>query len=207
MNLPFLKSLLMAIFFCLAGPLHAADVLESVRARLVLAPVTQGEFQQTRRLAQIKKPLVSNGRFLVVKELGVIWENLAPIPQLMRLTKNEILQTDGRDTIMRLSADKEPVVGIVNNILFGVLSGDLETLAQRFNYEGKLEGDTWRLAFTPKDASLARLIRTLSLVGGRDIEQVEIVSAADDVTLIAFRAQTHSSQITDAIRKRFESSQ
>ncbi|MDR3088084.1 MAG: outer membrane lipoprotein carrier protein LolA [Azoarcus sp.] len=198
----------MAIFFCLAGPLHAADVLEAVRARLVLAPVTQGEFQQTRKLAQIKKPLVSNGRFLVVKELGVIWETLAPIPQVMRLTKNEILQTDGRVTIMRLSADKEPVVGIVNNILFGVLSGDLETLAQRFSYDGKLEGDqTWRLDFTPKDASLARLIRTLSLVGGRDIEQVEIVSAADDVTLIAFRAQTHGSQITDELRKRFESSQ
>lgn len=199
-----LKAALTAAFLCAVVPAPAAEVLETVRARLVLSPVTQGEFVQTRKLAQIKKPLVSNGRFLVARDLGVIWENLAPITQTMRLTKNEILQTDGHETIMRLSADKEPVIGIINSILFGVLSGDLDALAQRFSATGKIEGERWRLDFTPKEANLARVIQTLSLTGGRDIEQVELKSAAGDLTHIEFKAQSHTGQVTDEIRKRFE---
>ncbi|MDR3212889.1 MAG: outer membrane lipoprotein carrier protein LolA [Azoarcus sp.] len=200
----FAKCLFAALTLCLALPSQAADLLAEVRARLVLTPVTQGEFQQTRQLARIKKPLISTGRFLVVRDAGVIWENLAPIEQTMRLTKNEILQTGDGGTLMRLSTDKEPVVGIINDILFGVLAGEFETLARRFTYDGKVEGDTWRLGFKPRDANLARLIETLSLAGGRDIEQVEIRSAAGDVTRIEFKAQTHANEVSAEIRKRFE---
>lgn len=198
------KVLFAAAALCLALPLRAADLLAEVRARLAPTPVTQGEFQQTRHLARIGKPLVSNGRFLVVRDLGVIWENVAPIAQTMRLTKNEILQTDGAGTSVRLSADTEPVVGVINGILFGVLAGEFEALAQGFDHDGKVEGDTWRLDFRPRDARLARLIEAISLRGGRDIEQVEIRSAAGDVTRIAFRAQTHAGEVSAEARKRFE---
>ncbi|MDR1229609.1 MAG: outer membrane lipoprotein carrier protein LolA [Azoarcus sp.] len=199
-----LKSLFAASILCFALPLSAADLLAEVRARLVPAPVTQGEFSQTRHLVQIKKPLVSTGRFLVVRDAGVIWENIAPIAQTMRLTKNEILQTNDGGAVVRLSADKEPVVGIINSILFGVLAGEFETLAQSFSYDGKMENGRWRLDFTPRDANLARLIETLSLTGTHDIEQVEIRNAAGDVTRIEFRAQTHAGEVSAEVRKRFE---
>lgn len=197
--------IVLAVFFLgFALPSRADSLLDAVRARLALAPVTQGEFLQTRRLAQIKKPLVSSGRFLVARGVGVIWENVAPFAQTTRLTKNEILQTRGQETIARFSADKEPVVGVVNAILFGVLSGDIEALAQRFDYSGKMTGDAWRLDFTPKDANLARLLHGLSLSGGRDIQEVEITSAAGDVTRIEFRALVHADELSGEDRKRFE---
>ncbi|MDR0716904.1 MAG: outer membrane lipoprotein carrier protein LolA [Azoarcus sp.] len=194
------------VMACLGAalPARAAGLLDEVRARLALAPVTKGEFLQTRKLAQIGKPLVSNGRFLVARDVGVIWENVAPFAQTTRLTKNEILQTHGEGTATRLSADKEPVVGVINAILFGTLSGDIEALAQRFDYSGEVTGAAWRLDFTPKDASLARFIRSLSLSGGRDIGRVEITSAAGDVTLIEFRAQVHAGELAGEDRKRFE---
>ncbi|MDR1661750.1 MAG: outer membrane lipoprotein carrier protein LolA [Azoarcus sp.] len=209
MKAPLLKSawtkcLFAAFVFCFAWPSHAADLLAQVRACLVMAPVMQGEFLQTRQLAQIKKPLVSTGRFLVAKNTGVIWENLAPIAQTMRLTRNEILQTDGGGTVVRLSTDKEPIADIINGILFGVLLGEFEALAQSFDHDGKVENGKWLLDFTPRDASLARLIQTLSLTGARDIEQVEIRSAAGDLTRIEFKAQTHAEEISPEIRKRFE---
>ncbi|MDR0700918.1 MAG: outer membrane lipoprotein carrier protein LolA [Azoarcus sp.] len=198
------KSLFAVLALCLALPSYANDLIAEVRARLAPRPVTQGEFQQTRELARIKKPLVSNGRFLVVRDAGVIWENLAPIVQTMRITKNEILQTGGGAALMRLSSDKEPVVGIISSILFGALAGDFEMLAQSFTCDGKVEGDKWRLVFKPRDATLARLIEALSLAGGRDIEQVEIRSAAGDAARIVFKAQTHADEVSAEIRKRFE---
>ncbi|MDR2260405.1 MAG: outer membrane lipoprotein carrier protein LolA [Azoarcus sp.] len=194
------------VLACLGAalPARAAGLLDEVRARLVLAPVTKGEFLQTRKLAQIDKPLVSNGRFLVARDIGVIWENIAPFAQTTRLTKNEILQTHDQGTATRLSADKEPVVGVINAILFGALSGDIEALAQRFDYSGKVTGDAWRLDFTPKDASLARFVRGLALSGGRGIERIEITSAAGDVTHIEFKAQVQAGALSGEDRKRFE---
>jgi hypothetical protein len=203
---PFLKHCLAAVALWLAVPLHAlgADAIDGVRERLVMAPLTQGEFVQTRKLAHIKKPLVSNGRFVVARGLGVIWEDVFPFARTMRLTKDEILQTaDGRTT-MHLSADREPVVGVVNSILFGVLAGDLDALARGFEHTGEVTGERWRLDFTPRDAYLARLIRSLAMHGARDIERVEITSAAGDVTRVEFKAQTHANEIPADVRKRFE---
>lgn len=200
-----MKKILFALFLCLScGAARAADVLQEVEKQLILEPVVRGEFVQTRKLAQIKKPLVANGRFLVAQNYGVIWENLSPITQTTRLTRNEIVQTDGNATLMKLNAEKEPVVRIVNGMLFSVFSGDVAALAKAFDYSGTIEGKTWRLNFTPRDKNLARLIQELRLTGGRDVSSVELESAAGDVTRIEFKATTHARTLSEAEKKQFE---
>ncbi|MDR1889885.1 MAG: outer membrane lipoprotein carrier protein LolA [Zoogloeaceae bacterium] len=200
-----MKKILLTLFLCLSfSAAHAEDVLQEVERQLILEPVVRGEFVQTRRLAQIKKPLVSNGRFLVAQNYGVIWENVSPIPQTTRLTRDEIVQTDGKETLMKLNAEKEPVVRIINGILFSVFSGDVAALARVFDYSGKVEGKVWRLDFTPKDKNLARLIRELRLEGGRDVSSVELESAAGDVTRIEFKAQTYGDALTPEEQNRFK---
>jgi hypothetical protein len=208
--LSLLFPLLLLLGLATIFPAHAAgtdaELLQGIERQLQSAPVIRGEFQQTRRLAQIKKPLVSNGRFLVARDVGVIWETLAPLAQTLRLTKDEIAQTDGtgQRTLMKLSADKEPLVRLINGVLFSLFSGDVAALARFFEYRGQHEGATWRIEFTPKDANLARLIRVLRLEGGRDVALVEMESAAGDLTQIRFTAQTHGAALTDAEQKRFE---
>ncbi|MDR0736581.1 MAG: outer membrane lipoprotein carrier protein LolA [Zoogloeaceae bacterium] len=195
---------ILLLLFAAPSLCAAADLLQEVANRLTPSPVIRGEFQQTRKLAQIKKPLVSHGRFLVARDYGVIWENIRPFTQSTRLTRDEILQTDGQKTLMKLDTRKEPVVGIVNGILFSVLSCDVAALAQTFDYSGKAEGKTWRLDFIPKDKGLARLIKALRLTGERDIASVEMENAAGDVTRIEFRAQTYARELSADERERFE---
>ena len=207
MNPVFSASGRIAVFLALlaAPALHAAEnLLREVESRLVSAPVMHGEFRQTRQLAQIRKPLVSHGRFLVARNHGVLWESLHPFTQVTRLTRDEILQTDGKKTLMKLDANREPMVGAVNGILFAVLSGDVAALAQTFDYSGKTEGKNWQLDFTPKDKTLARLVKALRLTGGRDIASVEMENAAGDVTRIEFKAQTYARELTADEQKRFE---
>jgi hypothetical protein len=200
-----LRAVLPLVIAFAALPSHADEtLLQAIETRLALSPVIRGEFQQTRKLARIKKPLVSHGRFLVARNHGVLWENTRPFTQITRLTHNEILQTDGKETLMKLRADKEPTVRIINDILFSVLSGKVTALAQTFDYSGKVEGGNWQLEFTPKDRSLARLISALRLTGGHDIASVEMESAAGDVTRIEFKAQTHTQALSEAEQKRFE---
>jgi hypothetical protein len=184
--------------------LARAELLEDVQRQLTLAPVIRGEFLQTRQLAQIKKPLLARGQFLVATNLGVIWENTQPFTQVTRLTRNEILQTDGETTLMKISADKEPAVKIINGILFSVFSGDVAALAQTFEYNGEAAPKGWRLHFVPRDKNLARLIRELRLEGGTAITRVEMESAAGDVTRIEFTAQSYAESLTETEKKRFE---
>ncbi|MDR3055420.1 MAG: outer membrane lipoprotein carrier protein LolA [Zoogloeaceae bacterium] len=200
-----MKKILFALFLGLTGGMaHAEDVLAEVEKRLTLQPVIRGEFVQTRALARIKKPLVSTGRFLVAQNYGVIWENVSPITQTTRLTRNEITQTDGNTTLMKLNAEKEPAVRLINGILFSVFSGDVAALSRVFDYSGKVEGKSWKLTFTPRDKNLARLIQALRLEGGRDVSRVELESAAGDVTRIEFKATTHDKTLTEAEKKQFE---
>jgi hypothetical protein len=190
--------------FLACTAVHAEDLLQGIQSQLALEPVIRGEFVQTRKLAQIKKPLVSHGRFLVAKDHGVIWEQVTPIAQMTRLTSDEIVQTDGGTILMQVSADKEPLVKIINGVLFAVFSGDVMALARLFDYSGETEKNVWRIRFTPQDANLARLIRELRLEGGRDISSVEMESAAGDVTRIEFGALTHDKTLSDEEKKRFE---
>jgi hypothetical protein len=191
-------------FFLACAAVHAEDVLQSIQRQLVLEPVIRGEFAQTRKLAQIKKTLLAHGRFLVAQNYGVIWRQLGPMTQTTRLTRDEIVQTDGQVTLMKVSADKEPVVKIVNGVLLAVFSGDLAALAQLFDYSGETENNGWRIRFTPKDAHLARLIGELRLTGGRDISSIEMESAAGDLTRIEFSALTHDKTLSGEEKKSFE---
>jgi len=198
------RALTVLCFFLACAAVHAEDVLRGIQRQLVLEPVIRGEFTQTRKLTQIRKTLVSRGNFLVAQNYGVIWQQSHPMTQTTRLTHDEIVQTDGQMTLMKVSADQEPVLKIVNGILFAVFSGDLAALAQHFDYSGNVESNGWRIRFTPRDANLARLIGELRLAGGRDISSIEMESAAGDVTRIEFGALTHDKTLSDAEKKRFE---
>jgi hypothetical protein len=185
---------------------HAQEqdkLLDTVQARLTSATVTWGEFRQIRELAHLKKPLVGSGSFIVARDKGVIWENRTPFAQTTRITPHEILQTSGQETLMRLSADKEPVAGIVSSLLFSALSGDFTALARYFAVSGQATANKWRLDFTPKDTALARLIHQLSITGARDIETVVIQSRAGDITTITFQAQRHADRLDAETQKRF----
>ncbi|MDR2625065.1 MAG: outer membrane lipoprotein carrier protein LolA [Zoogloeaceae bacterium] len=194
-----------ALFLFLLFTLPArGDVLREIESRLVLAPVTRGDFVQTRQLVNIKKPLVSKGHFLVAREAGVLWENRTPFPQTTRLTRAEIVQTDANGKpLMRLSADREPAIKLINSILFAVLSGDLSTLAQYFAAEGEVKGTGWKARFTPRDASLARILKSLTLTGASAVTQVEMENATGDFTRIVFQNQHHAQSLTDTEKRQF----
>ena len=199
-----LKLILSLMLFCLVPTVHAADILKEVKAQLVIESVTEGAFVQTRALAQIKKPLVSTGTFLVVRDLGVIWETRQPLAQTMRLTRGEILQTDGKNTLMQLKADKEPVVRVINKVLFSIFSGDIAVLAQWFDHTGKVDKGRWTLNFTPRDANLAKLMKRVDISGSKNVERVSITSSAGDLTVIEFRVLHLSKQLSSDVKKRFE---
>jgi hypothetical protein len=165
---------------------HAAAPVAQIQAVLARPDVMCGHFDQSKQLVGIKKPLASSGRFCVVAGKGVLWRTLQPFPATLRLTRDEIVQMQGDRVAMRLDAKQEPVVKMINSVLFSLLSGDLSQLDQLFDMDGKIQGKQWKVTLNARAPALAKAIGVLALEGSDYVKKVTIDEAGGDHTEILF---------------------
>ena len=145
-------------------------------------------FEQTKNLSGMKKPLLSNGRFCVVNGKGVLWRTLQPFAATLRLTRDEIVNFQGDRVAMRLDANKEPTVRMINSVLFSLLSGDLGQLDTLCMVDGKVTGTSWHVALTARAPGLAKAIGVISLDGSTYVNTIHMDEASGDRTTIQFSA-------------------
>ncbi|MTW11533.1 outer membrane lipoprotein carrier protein LolA [Pseudoduganella eburnea] len=193
-----LKKITACAVLLLAGAgAHAAAPAAKIQSMLAKPDVLCGRFDQTKNLAGMKKPLLSNGRFCVVKGKGVLWRTLKPFPNTLRLTRDEIVHLQGDRVAMRMDARTEPVVRMINSVLFSLLGGDLAQLDKMFEVEGTAEKESWQVALKAREPALAKAIGTINLEGGSYVKRIEMNEASGDKTAIVFSAmQTGESAMT-----------
>jgi hypothetical protein len=171
--------------------LHAEDktpVITQIQNMLAKPTTLCGRFDQTKQLAGMKKPLLSNGRFCVVNGKGVAWRTLQPFPNTLRLTRDEIVNYQGDKVAMRLDAKQEPTVRMINSVLFSLLAGDLGQLDSLFVVDGSVTAKTWHVALTARQPGLAKAIGAISLDGGNYVNTIHMDEASGDRTTITFSA-------------------
>ncbi|MBI3728152.1 MAG: outer membrane lipoprotein carrier protein LolA [Burkholderiales bacterium] len=165
---------------------NAAAPINKIQNMLAKPPVLCGRFDQTKQLQGMKKPLASNGRFCVVNGKGILWRTLQPFPNTLRLTRDEIVHLQGERVAMRLDAQKEPTVRMINSVLFSLLSGDLGKLETLFEVEGSADATSWKVALKAREAALAKAIGAISLDGAAYVKNIHIDEASGDRTTIIF---------------------
>lgn len=175
-----------ALAFGLATGAHAAAPVDQIQSMLAKPEQLCGTFAQTKRLAGMKKPLASNGRFCVVAGKGVLWRTLKPFANTLRLKRDEIVHMQGDRVAMRLDASQEPTVRMINGVLFSLLAGDLGQLDALFEVDAGVAGDSWKVALKAKNAALARAVGAISLEGGAYVRSIHMVEDSGDRTDIVF---------------------
>ena len=165
---------------------HAAAPIAQIGAMLAKPEQLCGRFDQTKRLAGMKKPLVSTGRFCVVAGKGVLWRTLKPFASTLRLTRDEIIHMQGDRVSMRLDASQEPTVRMINGVLFSLLGGDLGQLESLFDVNGSITGQTWKVDLKARNAALARAVGSISLEGGAHVRAIQMNEESGDQTAIIF---------------------
>src|SRR5450830_893367 len=151
-------ALLLSLTLVLNQPALAAAPVADIQATLSKPKLMCGRFDQTKQLSGIKKPLLSNGRFCVVAGKGVLWRTLQPFPNTLRLTRDEIVQMQGDRVAMRLDAKQEPVVKMINSVMFSLLSGDLSQLDNLFELDVIIKNGNWQVALKARQPALAKAI-------------------------------------------------
>jgi hypothetical protein len=169
-----------------AAPANAGAPIPKIQAMLAKPEQLCGRFEQTKQLAGMKKPLVSNGRFCVVAGKGVLWRTLKPFPNTLRLTRDEIVHLQGDRVAMRMDASQEPTVRMINGVLFSLLAGDLGQLESLFEVDGSATADAWKVALKARSPALARAIGAISLDGGAYVRNIHMLEQSGDRTDIVF---------------------
>jgi len=172
--------------FAAAAVASAAAPVAKIQSMLAKPAVLCGRFDQTKTLAGMKKPLLSNGRFCVVAGKGVLWRTLQPFPDTLRLTRDEIVHYQGDRVANRLDAKTEPTVRMINSVLFSLLSGDLSQLENLFEVDGTADAGGWHVALKARKPELAKAIGAITLDGKAYVRNITIDEAGGDRTSIAF---------------------
>jgi len=188
----FLKACL--LFVLLVDHSYAADVLAEITARLINPPITQGNFQQEKRLKILRKPLISTGTFTYHQSKGVIWKTLTPIPSLLLVNESRLLTGQG----------EQAVPAAFGKVFKAMLGGDLSQLTEGFLMTGAAQKTDWQLQLTPKDEFLQKIISAISLRGDTELRSLDIQEVTGNLTRISFTQITHPTQLTREQEADFE---
>lgn len=160
--------------------------LRRIQALLAKPAAMCGRFEQAKTLVGLRRPVRSSGRFCVVLDKGVLWTTVLPFPATLRLTKDEIVESHGGQVTKRLSAREEPTVGIINDLLFSLLQGDLGRLTSSFAITSTVDDREWSAKLSPKDGGMKHVIAGIELNGGAFVRQITIREVSGDATEISF---------------------
>lgn len=204
-----MKRLFLALCLGVCANAMAADVstlAQGVRQRLIDAPVLRGEFEQSKRIAGFKKPVVSRGEFIVSRERGVLWNTREPFAGSLKMTRKEIVSTAGGNETMRMNTSDQPALQSIAGLLFSLFAGDISQLEKNFRIAGELRGTQgWQLLLEPRSEVLARTIARIELDGERFVRRVHIIEKVGDQTEIRLvNSSATPAQLSADESKRFD---
>jgi hypothetical protein len=181
-----MRRLLIALVVASAPSLHAQDPVAQIEKMVARPAVLCGAFEQQKTLVGLKKPIKSTGRFCEMIDKGVLWNTLAPIASTLRLSRDEIVQSQGDRVTSRLSTREEPTVGVISDLLFSVLAGDFARLKSTFKIDASVTGSGWTAKLVPKEGGMRRVISAIELSGDQYVQKITLAEASGDRTVIAF---------------------
>jgi len=173
---------------------HADDVLAKITARMAKTEITQGNFQQEKRLKVLRKPLISTGTFTYHQSKGVIWKTLTPVASLLLVNDTRLLTGQG----------EQAVPAAFGKVFKAMLGGDLNQLTDGFSITGSDQKLAWQLELKPKDELLKKIISSIVLSGDKELRLLEIQETGGNITRIKFDQITHPTQLTSEQETDFE---
>jgi len=173
---------------------YADDVLAKITTHLAKTEITQGNFQQEKRLKILRKPLISTGSFTYHQTKGVIWKTLTPAPSLLLVNDSRLLTGQG----------EQAVPAAFGKVFKAMLGGDLSQLTEGFSITGSDQKTAWQLQLKPKDELLKKIISSIVLSGDNELRLLEIQETGGNLTRIKFAQITHPDQLTSTQEADFE---
>ncbi len=168
-------------------------------------------FTQQRKLAILKRPLISRGNVIFSPEHGVVWQQIKPFSNTLILQSTGLTQIDsqGKATKMAMKSGAG-LAELMPKMMRAIFSGNIAQLQQEFElfYQFNHDEKQWQLGMTPKLDVISKAFSKIVITGENDkssyaIKQLQLISQIhqsnnasktqpqSDVTTITFSNQAH----------------
>lgn len=155
----------------------------AVVKRLQLQKELRKEFAQEKRIAALKRPLVSKGT-LVLSPDGICFATSFPFSSAVKITLQGIWQKVGSEkTTLKRSKDHFEIKHTAK-ILIALFSADKSVLENKFQLFYQQKDDQFQIGLRPKDKILSRIISNIVIEGSQEIRRIAIREANGDETTI-----------------------
>jgi hypothetical protein len=158
--------------------------IAALMALLAARKSGEARFTEEREVAGFDGPVRSSGTLSFVAPDRFTKATLEPRAESMEVDGNQVVLRRGGRT-RQVSVDSIPELGVLVDAVRGTLAGDAKTLERRFRVELGGSAAKWLLALTPKDARLARQLRSIEIAGQNgDLRSVEVRMTGGDRSLM-----------------------
>jgi hypothetical protein len=200
-----MRALLLACFVAAPAFARAAAGPEDIRKQLTPFTTLKGSFEQTKKIRVIKKPLKSEGRFVLSKDRGVLWENTKPLVSTVRVRRDDIAEIKDGKTVILVSTKDQPQLRVIGTVLFAVFAADVEELKRHFDFSSvAVSTSGWTAELRPKDAGVAQEVSRIELSGRGLLDSLTLFEADGDVTEIRFIGTTSAQPLDKSEAALFE---
>lgn len=161
------------------------------------------DFQQSRVVPFISKPLVSEGEFVFARNQGLVWQINQPFYAKQIYTEEGVYQSVGEKT-EKIEAD--PMNKAIGAVLADLLSGKWVLLEEKFELTDSQTLDDGReqIILTAKDRLVAKVVAHLSITFTDTISAVQFTDSNDNTTTLMFYNQHYkTTPLTEAELAKF----
>lgn len=189
----------------LISPFVSALTLDDLQQRFTEQPVVRAQFDQTRTIKDLPQPLRSQGKMLIARDQGLLWDQTSPFPMQLLLDDKRMVQTINGQPPQTITAENNPQMFQFNHLLRALFQADRKVLEENFRVELIDAGEgRWTLRLTPVTTPLDKIFATIDLAGKAYLERIELNDKQGDRTEITLtQHQLTPVQLTDDERQRF----
>ena len=189
----------------LLSPWVSAVTLDELQQSFTEQPVVRAQFSQTRTIKDLPQPLRSQGKMLIARDTGLLWDQTSPFPMMLMLDDSRMVQIVNGQPPQVVTAENNPQMFQFNHLLRALFQADRKVLEQNFrlDFQDKGEG-RWSLRLTPVTTPLDKIFASIDLAGKTWLETIQLNDKQGDRTDIALsQHQLTPATLTDDERQRF----
>jgi hypothetical protein len=174
--------------------MQTMDVFTKISARLAEQKIVKGSFEQEKKINRLNRSLISSGNFLIVSDLGMVWDTLKPFPSAMTLGKDYIIQLRGSQKTVLPAQGNETFIRMAE-VISSVFTGNSEKLIENFEvfFTGVITN--WEMGLIPKDKFIASITERIVMKGDSAIKSILIFEQNGDSTLYNLSNHSYPSEL------------
>ncbi|UOP04641.1 LolA family protein [Conchiformibius kuhniae] len=181
----FFSTLLLTAAAAAAQAFSPADL----QAQLQKNQTVQGQFEQSRFIRSLNRPMQTSGTFVLQRQKGLLWQVQKPLEIKLRVRGDGIAQWDAKNRRWHGNGAGHAQAAQVK-LFMALLGGDTAALNKQFDLRLSGSPQNWSLKLQPKTAVMKQVFEGIDVAGnGALIQKVELREKQGERTVMRFLAQ------------------